>query len=74
MRFSEFHRRNTKARKHENTKKTFFFVVSWFRVFVPLMMVTTGLVAVRGVNSNYHNNMIQAWRLKADGTVEYAVI
>jgi sulfane dehydrogenase subunit SoxC len=32
------------------------------------------LVAVRGLNSNYHNNMIQAWRVKADGTVEYAVI
>lgn len=32
------------------------------------------LVAVRGVNSNYHNNMIQAWHVKADGTVEYAVV
>jgi sulfane dehydrogenase subunit SoxC len=32
------------------------------------------LVAVRGVNSNYHNNMIQAWKVKADGAVEYAVI
>jgi sulfane dehydrogenase subunit SoxC len=32
------------------------------------------LVAVRGVNSNYHNNMIQAWKVKADGTVEYAVV
>jgi sulfane dehydrogenase subunit SoxC len=32
------------------------------------------LVAVRGLNSNYHNNMIQAWKVKADGTVEYAVI
>jgi sulfane dehydrogenase subunit SoxC len=32
------------------------------------------LVAVRGVNSNYHNNMIQAWKVKADGSVEYAVI
>jgi sulfane dehydrogenase subunit SoxC len=32
------------------------------------------LVEVRGVNSNYHNNMIQAWKVKADGTVEYAVI
>jgi len=32
------------------------------------------LVAVRGVNSNYHNNMIQAWKVKADGTVEYAVL
>jgi sulfane dehydrogenase subunit SoxC len=32
------------------------------------------LVAVRGLNSNYHNNMIQAWTVKADGTVEYAVI
>jgi len=32
------------------------------------------LVAVRGLNSNYHNNMIQAWRVKGDGTVEYAVI
>jgi len=32
------------------------------------------LVAVRGVNSNYHNNMVQAWKVKADGTVEYAVI
>jgi hypothetical protein len=26
------------------------------------------------VNSNYHNNMIQAWKVKADGTVEYAVV
>ena len=32
------------------------------------------LVAVRGVNSQYHNNMIQAWRVKADGTVDYAVL
>lgn len=32
------------------------------------------LVAVRGVNSTYHNNMIQAWKVKADGTVEYAVV
>jgi len=32
------------------------------------------LVAVRGVNSNYHNNMVQAWKVKADGTVEYAVV
>jgi sulfane dehydrogenase subunit SoxC len=32
------------------------------------------LVEVRGVNSNYHNNMIQAWKVKADGTVEYAVV
>ena len=32
------------------------------------------LVAVRGLNSNYHNNMIQAWKVKADGTVEYAVL
>jgi sulfane dehydrogenase subunit SoxC len=32
------------------------------------------LVAVRGVNSNYHNNMIQAWKVKADGTVDYAVV
>jgi sulfane dehydrogenase subunit SoxC len=32
------------------------------------------LVPLRGVNSYYHNNMIQAWKVKADGTVEYAVI
>jgi len=32
------------------------------------------LVAVRGMNSYYHNNMIQAWKVKADGAVEYAVI
>ena len=32
------------------------------------------LVDVRGLNSNYHNNMIQAWKVKADGTVEYAVL
>lgn len=32
------------------------------------------LVAVRGLNSNYHNNMIQAWKVKADGGVEYAVL
>jgi sulfane dehydrogenase subunit SoxC len=32
------------------------------------------LVAVRGVNSNYHNNMIQAWKVKGDGSVEYAVV
>ena len=32
------------------------------------------LVAARGLNSNYHNNMIQAWKVKADGAVEYAVI
>lgn len=23
---------------------------------------------------DYHNNMIQAWKVKADGTVEYAVV
>ena len=27
------------------------------------------LVAVRGLNSNYHNNAIQTWRVAADGTV-----
>lgn len=32
------------------------------------------LVEVRGVNSNYHNNMIQAWKVKTDGTVEYALL
>lgn len=32
------------------------------------------LVAVRGTNSNYHNNMIQAWAVKADGAVEYAAL
>ena len=32
------------------------------------------LVSVRGVNSYYHNNMVQAWKVKADGAVEYAVI
>jgi sulfane dehydrogenase subunit SoxC len=32
------------------------------------------LVARRGLHSNYHNNMIQAWKVKADGTVEYAVV
>jgi len=32
------------------------------------------LVAIRGVNSNYHNNMIQAWKVNHDGTVEYAVL
>src|SRR4029078_13552808 len=32
------------------------------------------LGAVRGVNSNYQSNMIQAGKVKADGTVEYAVV
>jgi sulfane dehydrogenase subunit SoxC len=32
------------------------------------------LVEQRGVNSYYHNNMIQAWKVKTDGTVEYAVV
>jgi sulfane dehydrogenase subunit SoxC len=32
------------------------------------------LVAVRGEHSYYHNNMIQAWRVAADGTVDYAVL
>jgi len=27
------------------------------------------LVAIRGVNSNYHNNAIQSWRVAADGAV-----
>lgn len=27
------------------------------------------LVAVRGVNSNYHNNGIQAWKVASDGTI-----
>jgi sulfane dehydrogenase subunit SoxC len=27
------------------------------------------LVAVRGVNSNYHNNAIQSWKIAADGSV-----
>jgi sulfane dehydrogenase subunit SoxC len=27
------------------------------------------LVAVRGVNSNYHNNAIQIWKVAADGTI-----
>jgi sulfane dehydrogenase subunit SoxC len=27
------------------------------------------LVAVRGVNSNYHNNGIQSWKVAADGTI-----
>ncbi|MGE5242780.1 MAG: sulfite dehydrogenase [Betaproteobacteria bacterium] len=31
------------------------------------------LVAVRGLNSFYHNNMIQAWHVGSDGMVEYAV-
>jgi sulfane dehydrogenase subunit SoxC len=30
------------------------------------------LVAVRGFNSNYHNNAIQSWRLRTDGTLENA--
>ena len=29
----------------------------------------TDLVAVRGVNSNYHNNAIQRWNVAADGTI-----
>ncbi len=32
------------------------------------------LVAVRGTNSFYHNNMIQAWRVAADGAVDDAVL
>ena len=28
------------------------------------------LIAVRGVQSSYHNNAIQSWRVAADGTVE----
>jgi sulfane dehydrogenase subunit SoxC len=32
------------------------------------------LVEARGLNSNYHNNMIQAWKLLPDGTIEYGVI
>lgn len=31
------------------------------------------LVAVRGLNSNYHNNSIVSWRVAADGTVANAV-
>jgi sulfane dehydrogenase subunit SoxC len=27
------------------------------------------LVAVRGLNSNYHNNAIQSWKIAADGSV-----
>jgi sulfane dehydrogenase subunit SoxC len=27
------------------------------------------LVAVRGLNSNYHNNSIQAWKIAGDGTI-----
>ena len=27
------------------------------------------LVAIRGVNSNYHNNSIQAWKITADGKI-----
>ena len=29
----------------------------------------TDLVAVRGLNSNYHNNAIQRWNVAADGTI-----
>jgi len=29
----------------------------------------TDLVAVRGLNSNYHNNAIQSWKIAADGSV-----
>jgi sulfane dehydrogenase subunit SoxC len=32
------------------------------------------LVAVRGTSSNYHNNMIQAWKISAQGAVDYAVL
>jgi hypothetical protein len=26
-------------------------------------------VEIRGVNSNYHNNSIQAWKITADGKI-----
>jgi sulfane dehydrogenase subunit SoxC len=32
------------------------------------------LVAVRGVNSNYHNNMIQFWKIARDGSVSYTIV
>jgi sulfane dehydrogenase subunit SoxC len=32
------------------------------------------LVAARGLNSFYHNNMIQAWRVAPDGTVSDALL
>ena len=28
------------------------------------------LIAVRGTRSSYHNNAIQGWRIRSDGTVE----
>jgi hypothetical protein len=30
------------------------------------------LIAVRGMNSNYHNNSIKPWKVAADGSVEAA--
>jgi hypothetical protein len=32
------------------------------------------LVSVRGVNSNYHCNATQGWRIQADGTIVDAAL